>query len=129
VVPNFSLVDNTWLLADTDGDGLSNGAELRLGSDPLSADSNQDGLKDGVEFASGKSPTNADTDADGLLNADELARGTNPLVADTDGDGVLDGADCYPLDPTRTGCGTPNPLDVTPPVITIVEPPNSIPIP
>ncbi|HZJ99764.1 MAG TPA: hypothetical protein VFC79_07145, partial [Tissierellaceae bacterium] len=37
------------LVADTDGDGISDGAELKLGLDPLSEDSDQDGVLDGDE--------------------------------------------------------------------------------
>jgi hypothetical protein len=69
------------------------------------------------------------SDGDGLLNTEELALGTDALRADSDGDGVSDGQDCYPLDPSRTSCGTPDPGDHTPPVVTLVEPPNAVPLP
>jgi hypothetical protein len=108
--------------ADPDGDGLTTAQEWDLGSDPFSADTNGDGISDGIASASGKSPTNPDMDGDGVANVVERARGTDPFVADTDGDGVADGADCFPLDPTRTQCPPPIPGDVTPPVITLTEP-------
>jgi alpha-tubulin suppressor-like RCC1 family protein len=129
MVPSFSVATNAWMSQDTDADGLSNAAEYRLGSDPLSRDTNQDGIADGAEVGPGKSPTNPDTDGDGLTNSAELQEGTDPLVADTDRDGTSDGSDCYPLDNTRTACGTSNPSDTTPPTITLDEPPGATPVP
>jgi hypothetical protein len=80
--------------ADTDGDGLSDGAEVATtGTDPLDADSDGDGTPDGQE----------DPDGDGLTNAEEVEAGTLPGYADSDGDGLEDprelelGTD--PLDP------------------------------
>jgi alpha-tubulin suppressor-like RCC1 family protein len=128
-VPNFSLVTNSWMNQDTDADGLSNAAEYRSGADPLSRDTNQNGISDGAETQPGKPPTSPDTDGDGLTNWTEVQKGTDPLIADTDRDGTADGSDCYPLDSTRTACGTSNPSDVTPPTITLDEPPGATPIP
>jgi len=54
---------------------------------------------------------NSDSDGDGLTNSQEHQIGTSPTNPDTDGDGVNDGADAYPLDPTRSVA------DDTPPVI------------
>jgi alpha-tubulin suppressor-like RCC1 family protein len=129
VIPSFSLVSNAWMKQDTDVDGLTNAAEYRLGSDPLSRDTNQDGIADGAEVGPGKSPTNPDTDGDGLTNAAELQKGTDPFIADTDRDGTTDGSDCHPLDNTQTTCGTSNPSDTTPPTITLDEPPGATPLP
>jgi hypothetical protein len=61
-------------------------------------------------------------DGDGALNKSELTNGTDPFRADTDGDGVNDGADCFPLDPTRSTCPQSDPNDHTPPTITLAEP-------
>ncbi|MGH2688163.1 MAG: chitobiase/beta-hexosaminidase C-terminal domain-containing protein, partial [Actinomycetota bacterium] len=108
--------------ADPDGDGLTTQQEWDLGTDPWSPDSNGDGIPDGLASASGKSATNPDMDGDGVPNVVERANGTDPFRADTDGDGVGDGADCFPLDPTRTQCPAPQPGDVTPPSITLTEP-------
>jgi hypothetical protein len=110
---------------DPDGDGLSTRAERDLGTDPYNPDTNGDGIPDGVAVRSGVSATNPDMDGDGVVNATERTNGTNPFVADTDGDGVNDGADCFPLDSTRTTCPPPVQGDTTPPNITLTEPTNA----
>jgi hypothetical protein len=46
-------------------------------------------------------------------------------MRNTDGDTVVDGADCFPLDPTRSACPQADPNDHTPPVITLTEPTNA----
>ena len=127
-IPGPRLVENQWLLADTDADGLSNIEEYRRGTDPLLADSNGDGLDDGTTVHLGRDPLSLDSDGDGVPNQDELRRGTDPLRADTDGDGAPDGIDCFPLDPTRWACPG-DPQDHTPPAITLLEPANAIPLP
>jgi alpha-tubulin suppressor-like RCC1 family protein len=126
---NLSLVDNSWLSGDADGDGLSNDAEIGLGTDPVNADTNGDGLLDGAAVASGMSATDLDMDDDGLSNASERQNGTDPFLADTDGDGVSDALDAFPLDPTRTTAPPPIPGDVTAPIITLIEPKNAVPVP
>ena len=127
-VSGLTLASNSWLAADSDGDGLSNAAEYRYGTDPLNADTNQDGVPDGVEVEMGRSPTDADSDGDGVLNAAEIAQGTDPFDPDTDGDGVNDGADAFPLDPTQSQSNN-DPNDHTPPTITLLEPTNAILLP
>jgi uncharacterized repeat protein (TIGR01451 family)/MYXO-CTERM domain-containing protein len=64
---------------DTDGDGLTDGTEMEIGTDPNDADSDDDGVLDGDEpnFSD-------DTDGDGDINA---------LDQDSDGDGILDGTE------------------------------------
>ena len=82
-------------LADTDDDGLSDGAEVSLGTDPLLYDTDGDGMPDGWEWSSGLNPlvanSDGDYDGDGLSNIDEMEIGTSPCDADTDGDGLDDG--------------------------------------
>ena len=100
-------------LLDPDGDGLTTPEEEALGTDPLDADSDDDGLSDGAEvWVYGTDPMNPDTDDDGLDDGVELgvAHGiagatdealwtpdvdpettTDPLNPDTDGDGLDDG--------------------------------------
>lgn len=94
--------------ADTDRDGVGDGAEVVFGLDPCQPDTDGDGLDDGWELlhrASGFDPVvdnrapglstdpGGDLDVDGLSNADECTYGTNPNCADSDGDGVGDGAE------------------------------------
>ena len=98
-------------------------------TDPNDPDSDGDGAPDGAEITS--NPLLPDTDGDGLSDGFELAQvpPLNPASADTDGDGVPDGQDAFPLDPTRWLPLTPDPDDHTPPVITLTEPTNAVPIP
>jgi alpha-tubulin suppressor-like RCC1 family protein len=128
-VSGLSLADNAWLASDVDRDGLTAWTEHVLGTDPLNPDTNGNGLLDGPEAQSGGAPANADTDGDGIANGVEQALGTDPFVADTDGDGADDNVDAYPLDPARSQFGPPDPNDHTPPVITLTEPTNAVPIP
>jgi len=57
------------------------------------SDSNDDGLSDGDEMGLGTDPLDPDTDDDGLSDGDEVGRGTDPLNPDKGGDGILDGSD------------------------------------
>jgi Lysozyme like domain/NlpC/P60 family/Bacterial TSP3 repeat len=77
---------------DTDGDGLIDGRELALGTDPTRADTDGDGLSDGYELGLHTNPLKADTDGDGIGDSVELATGTSPTSADSNHDGVLDGS-------------------------------------
>lgn len=98
-------------VADTDGDGVSDGEEVYLGTNPLAADA---------------PAASADRDGDGLFDTDESKTyGTNPDISDTDGDGVGDGQEIErgtnplknqagPL-PTPTGVGPlPTPIGPLP---------------
>lgn len=90
---------------DSDNDGLTDGQERTIGSNPTRRDSDEDGLSDLIEFQFlGTDPTKRDTDdngtedhledrdGDGLPNGDEIwNHQTNPGAADTDGDGLSDG--------------------------------------
>lgn len=67
---------------DSDGDGLLDGEEVRLGTDPLLADTDGDGLTDAEEvLLHGTNPLLADTDGDGASDDDEVAAGTDPHSA------------------------------------------------
>jgi len=79
---------------DSDGDGLSDGAEVNVyGSDPLDPDTDGDGIGDGAEVnVYGTDPDDPDTDGDGLADGAEVnLHGTDPDDPDTDGDGLGDG--------------------------------------
>ena len=71
--------------ADTDGDGLPDGSEVKLlGTDPLSPDQDGDGLPDGWEAAHFNSLArdgSADCDSDGLSDALELLLEGDPASA------------------------------------------------
>jgi cell wall-associated NlpC family hydrolase len=99
-------------VADTDGDGLSDGYEATSShTDPLTSDTDGDGISDPSELAAGtdagRLPGTAgvvgsgpfaenvrngvqDADADGLSDRTEKLVGTNANAADTDGDGLSD---------------------------------------
>jgi hypothetical protein len=66
--------------ADDDGDGLTNEQESLLGTDPNVADTDGDGLSDGDEVSVlGTDPLLKDTDGDGLSDGLEVATGNDPL--------------------------------------------------
>ncbi len=70
--------------ADTDLDGLADGAEITLyRTDPLKADTDGDGLADGQEVSTYHSnPLLGDTDGDGMPDGVEVTRGSDPTVVD-----------------------------------------------
>ena len=79
---------------DADGDGLSAHGEQTAGAEPLTPDTDGDDLTDGAEVATHRTkPADTDTDGDGLDDGAEIRAGTDPLNPDTDGDGRPDGAD------------------------------------
>jgi len=92
---------------DSDGDGLSDAEELKLGTNPHNPDTDGDGLTDGEEVHKYHTdPLNPDTDYDGLSDGAEVYNyKTDPLVRDTDKGGVADGHEVIedhtnPLDPS-----------------------------
>ncbi len=92
---------------DSDGDGLTDDEEAKLGTDPFNKDTDGDELTDGDEVKVYKTnPLNPDTDFDGLKDGQEvLSYKTNPLDRDTDKGGVADGHEVIedhtnPLDPS-----------------------------
>jgi hypothetical protein len=75
---------------DVDADGLADAEEA--GTSPTTADSDGDGLTDGAEVhLLGTDPTEIDADADGLDDRQEVELGTSTNSVDTDHDGVEDG--------------------------------------
>ncbi len=71
-------------MADSDGDRLSDGVELKMGLRPQLTDTNAN-----INFISG---CNAELDSDGdrLNDCEERVLGTDFCIADTDGDGLVD---------------------------------------
>lgn len=70
---------------DSDGDGLPDEEELRLGTDPFNPDTDDDGLLDGEEVYKYKTdPLNPDTDGGGVKDGVEVRYGANPLDPDDD---------------------------------------------
>jgi hypothetical protein len=108
---------------DEDGDGLPNGYELQLGTNPLIVDSDLDGLTDVEEvkgfecnYSNGATtvqtnPLEPDSNNDGLRDGDEFRNGAcgfvrkageingtpYPWADDNDNDGVIDGLDLSPF--------------------------------
>jgi uncharacterized membrane protein len=94
-------------IADFDGDGINDGAELHptwwagatdnlKATDPTNADSDGDGLNDLEEITAGvdgyiTNPHYGDTDGDGLGDGEWAGYGTDPTNPDTDGDDLYDG--------------------------------------
>src|SRR3954453_15298531 len=69
---------------DSDGDGLSNAQERRVGTNPLRTDSDGDGLPDGWEVRFGFDPRtrgdiHPDDDRDGVDNRNEYLVRSNPV--------------------------------------------------
>ncbi|MBD0778264.1 gliding motility-associated C-terminal domain-containing protein [Maribacter sp. ANRC-HE7] len=82
---------------DSDLDGLFDGVEAILGTDPNNVDSDGDGIEDGVEVGD-DSANPLDEDGDGIIDA------LDSNIDDTDMDGVVD-----QLDPANTNPCLPNP--------------------
>lgn len=96
---------------DPDSDGSTNLSEFQRDTNPRLADTDQDGLADGAEtntrvFASasstGSNPLSTDTDQDGFTDSSEVTDGTNPNDADDPGQ-----------DPDRDRDGLPNTWETT----------------
>ena len=89
------------LAKDSDGDGIEDGVEVAIGTDPLDdqdpavrTDSNGDGVPDAYKISLGLSVSDPDSDGDGYPDYWELAVGTDPLdpesrpsIGDVNGDG------------------------------------------
>jgi len=122
---------------DQDVDGLTNGAEGRLGTDPKQPDTDRDGILDGRDpfpldpqlkkdtdrdgmpdeweekhalQPADSSDAQLDADQDGLQNLQEFVEGTLPTKPDTDRDGVVDGVEVVQgTDPEENPCLTYGP--------------------
>ena len=95
--------------ADSDGDGLTDDEEGKIGTDPTNPDTDGDGVGDKIEYAlaypgsefnplvAGKftqcvniSHPFPDSDGDGLNDCEEAVEGTSAFLQDSDGDGLPD---------------------------------------
>jgi outer membrane protein OmpA-like peptidoglycan-associated protein len=97
----------TMKLMDSDGDGLSDYAEMMLGTNAQKRDSDGDTIPDGIEDANVNgvrdpgetNPAMFDTDVGGVNDGWEVSNGYDPLNPDDDDrdlDGVLDDQDACP---------------------------------
>ncbi len=86
---------------DTDNDGLNDGLELEVGTDPLNSDTDGDSINDWEEILFLIDPINRDTDNDGVSDGKEIFDyNSNPRLKDSDGDGLDDGFEIeYGTDP------------------------------
>ena len=92
-------------IIDSDGDGLSDAAEVSNGTDPLLADTDGDGIEDGADtYALISLGTLTDTDRDGRPDdCDDTCINLGMAAdEDDDNDGVLDDLDAFPLDENET---------------------------
>ncbi len=109
VMNTNSLLRGKAPVADSDGDGLSDDEEAKLGTDALNPDTDGDGVGDGIEKRLATpdgafdplSPATfkecliladvtADHDIDGLNDCEEAVLRTDPYLVDSDRDGVPD---------------------------------------
>jgi gliding motility-associated-like protein/uncharacterized repeat protein (TIGR01451 family) len=90
---------------DTDGDGLLDGIEASLGTDPNNPDSDGDGIDDGTEV--GADPTNP-LNEDG----DEFIDALDSNILDTDGDLVNDQQDPANTNPCVPNADSPTCVDL-----------------
>lgn len=97
-------------LLDADSDGLPDTVEALYTANPENADTDGDGHTDGEEVRAGYDPLQKegnprlDSDGDGLPENEECQWKSDPFIADSDGDGFKDGDEVKNgFDPTVKG--------------------------
>ena len=109
LLPLLALLCSTGCMlpgGDADEDGVTNGEEETLGTDPENADSDNDGMNDGAEVNAGTDPLDDDSDDDGLTDGEENDIGSDPMNSDSDGDGYPDSVEVeVGSDPTDAESG------------------------
>jgi hypothetical protein len=125
ITPTITIT-GTVIGVDSDGDGLTDAEEARLGTDPHNPDTDRDGLTDYEEVRRGTNPLLSDTDGDTLLDGQEAFGCTDPRNPDTDGDGLRDNVDPEPCLPSTM---TPAPAPTSAPLPTWTPMPTSTPLP
>jgi hypothetical protein len=95
------------IMADSDGDGISDPDEESLGLDPRQQDTDGDGLMDGIELRMGLRPqpgnlniisgcnVSLDEDGDRLNTCEERVLGTDACMGDSDTDGLPDMVEAF----------------------------------
>ena len=83
---------------DEDGDGLTNGQEVEIGTDPLKPDTDGDGLDDGLEVKVGTDPLKTDTDGDGVTDGIEIVGTYQDETVTEAGDVVTAGHGVYDIE-------------------------------
>lgn len=91
-----AVLENGYVMPDSDGDGVADIKEIELGTDPLLRDTDGDGFGDGFELIAGTNPKvvnffcdsdpTLDTDNDGLSDCEETFLNFDSERFDTDGD-------------------------------------------
>jgi hypothetical protein len=92
---------------DEDGDGLTNGQEDEIGTDPLDPDTDDDGLNDGLEVKIGTNPLKNDTDADGVTDGIEVVGTYTDDTVTEAGDVVTAGHKAYEIENGTLKVDTP----------------------
>ena len=88
---------------DSDGDGIPDDWEVKLGYDPFNAYSRWVSNGGDPDAPNKVRDGDYDADADQLSDAGEIIMGTDLLVTDSDGDGILDGNEDTDLDGLQDG--------------------------
>lgn len=113
---NITVLDTGDL--DDDNDGLRNSQELSLGTNPNNPDTDGDGLTDGAEVNNhGTNPLSEDSDGDLMDDEYEILNSFNPLVAngnaDADGDGYSNLEEYYGYTNPNDSFTYPGPARIT----------------